>query len=63
MDFPKERMTTTELKKSGYFSSYQIEQLLHYPKQNYAFRLAPRGKWIWDTVRLQRHLDRHPFGM
>lgn len=63
MNFPKEVMTTTELVKCGLFTRHQIDQLLNRKGQNYAFRITPRGNWKWDTVRLQRHLDRHPLGL
>lgn len=62
MNFPKPIMSTSELIKAGYFSEAQLYQLAHRAGQNYAFRITPRGKWNWNTERLQRYLDRHPFG-
>lgn len=57
MTFPKQRMTSGELKKMG-FSEWELHCLAHVEGQTYARKLPGGRKIFWDTEKLGKALSK-----
>jgi hypothetical protein len=56
-EFPKRFMSSGELRKMGFSKTFLL-QMAHRENQKYAFRSAGGGKFIYDTIKLQKEMDK-----
>ncbi len=58
VDFPKPVMSVSELKKYGYSAKTIYRIVRSTDGRQFAWQATPGGKWLVDTARFSRYLDK-----